>query len=280
MTPKSLAWIAFAAFNLQMGFAQDFQRSYSIPENGQIVINTSGNIKVQAFPGQKVEVIAYKKGAKPESIEIEDKSAGNRIELRLKFPQFDQWKPDPGKIDPAKDDPAKRDPSKAPPGRFHRDGFRPPPFDFGDSVDFEVRVPQLKKYETSLHTIRGNIEISGLSGAVWAVSDRGNIDVKGVHGSIMARSNDGGIRGDLAQTKEVAFMTFASIGGDVVVKAPGDLESNIYLFSGSGRLNTDFPIKIQERRYGSGREAQGTLGSSQQRLSITSAWGSVSLLKK
>ncbi len=284
MKPKIFTWFAFAAFSLPTGFAQDFQRSYTIPENGQIFINTSGNIKVIGIKGQKIEVLAYKKGANPSSIEIEDNSSGTRIELRLKFPQFEQWKPDPSKTGPAKEGPGKHDPSKMPPGRFPPggfapDGFHPPRFELGDSVDFEIRVPRSKKYETSLHTIRGNIEISSVSGKIWAVSDRGNVDVKNVNGSILARSN-GSVRGDVGFVKEDSFMTFMSTGGDVVVNAPGNLDATVYMASGSGRLNTDFAIEIRDKRYGPGREAQGTLGSGRQKLNINSTWGSVSLMKK
>ena len=49
MTPKNLAWVAFAAFSIQMGVAQDFKRSYAISQDGKIFINTSGNITVQGY---------------------------------------------------------------------------------------------------------------------------------------------------------------------------------------------------------------------------------------
>jgi hypothetical protein len=51
MTPKNLAWVAFAAFSIQMGVAQDFKRSYAISQDGKIFINTSGNITVQGYKG-------------------------------------------------------------------------------------------------------------------------------------------------------------------------------------------------------------------------------------
>jgi hypothetical protein len=266
MTPKSLAWFAFAAFSLQMVSAQDFQRSYTIPENGVIFIDTSGNIKVQGYDGQKIEVLAYKKGSNSDSIEIADNSSENRVDLRLKFSRFD-----PGKFDPA----------KAPPRGFPPGRLPPPRFVLGDSsVDFEFRVPKSMKYESQLRSIGGSLEISDVSGRLLVSSNRGKIDVKNVHGFIVAVSHGGGVRVDIAQSKEPDEMSFRSNSGDVVVKAPGNLDAIVVMSSESGRLNTDFPIEIQEKRYGPGREAYGKLGSGKQKLTITTMWGSVSLIKK
>ncbi len=75
-------------------------------------------------------------------------------------------------------------------------------------------------------------------------------------------------------------MTFRSISGNVEVSAPSNLDALVDMSTASGMLKTDFPIDVQERRYGPGREARGRLGSGKQILWINSQSGRVSLIQK
>ena len=62
------------AFSLQMAFGQDFKKSYDLPAGGQIVIwNYQGDIKVEGYDGDKIEIVAEKKGPDRNLIEIIDK---------------------------------------------------------------------------------------------------------------------------------------------------------------------------------------------------------------
>lgn len=265
MTPKSLAWVAFAAFSFQMGVAQDFKRSYSIPQNGIIVIDTSGNIRVQGHKGQKIEVLAYKKGSDTDSIEIQDSSFGNRIVLSLRFPQFD-----PGKFDPGKYPPNKFPPGKMPPRIF----------DIDSSVDFEIMMPKSINCETWLHSIKGTVDITNVSGRLLLRSERGNVNVKDVHGFIRGEAFNGSVRVELGSQKEPSDMKFSSNSGDVTVIAPGNLDAVIFMSSDSGRIKTDFPLEEKDDRYGHKRIAEGKLGSGKQKITIESRFGGVNLIKK
>jgi hypothetical protein len=270
MTPKSLAWVAFAAFSFKIGLSQDFQRSYAISENGIISIRTTGNIKVLGYKGHQIEIIAYKKGSNPNAIEIEDTSSGTRIDLHLRFPQFDQ-----GRFDPAKSDSRKVPPSRFPPGVFP-----PPRFDFGDSsVDFEVRMPKSAKYESRLISNWGSVEVTNISGRLFVISERGSMNMKDVRGFIrgVAFTN---IWVELGSNKEPNDMNFISKSGDITVVAPGSLDAAIFMSSDSGRIKTDFPIEIKDDRYGHKRIAEGKLGSGEQKITIISNFGSVNLVKK
>ena len=281
MTPKSLAWFAFAAFSLQMGAAQDFKKSYPATP-GQIWIDTiSGNIKILGYKGQDIEIIAYKKGSDSSSIEIQeevkDGSMGKWVFLRARFPQLN-----PGKLPPGGFEPGKVPPE---PGRFGRGPFGPGKIDTGnDSVDFEIRVPKQDKIENKLvvHTVNGNVEAANLFWNIDAATDIGVVDLKDVRGNVTARSRGiGSIKVDLGAHKESSEMHFFSMNGSVTVKAPGNLDAHVFMSSDSGQLQTDFPVKVQDNRYGRKRTAEGTLGSGQrQTIHIISMWGSVSFLKK
>jgi DUF4097 and DUF4098 domain-containing protein YvlB len=74
-------------------------------------------------------------------------------------------------------------------------------------------------------------------------------------------------------------MRFTSISGNVSVKAPDNLDALIEMSTLSGTLSTDFPLEVQERRYGPGRSARGRLGTGAISIRITTVSGRVSLMK-
>jgi DUF4097 and DUF4098 domain-containing protein YvlB len=75
-------------------------------------------------------------------------------------------------------------------------------------------------------------------------------------------------------------MSFSSISGNIDISAPSNLDALVEMSSASGILKTDFPLEIQESRYGPGRSARGRLGKGKQILHIRSVTGRVSLIQK
>lgn len=194
------------------------------------------------YNGNDIEVKAYKRGRDRDLIEINDRSLGNRIDLHARYPQM-------------------------------RGGDA--------SVDFEVQVPSTAEYEFSrLSSVSGNVRVSNVSGRLRAESVSGNVEVSGVNGLVSASSVSGNVTVDISKNQDGGNMRFSSISGNVSVRAPADLDAAIEMSSLSGSLKTDFPIEIQERRYGPGRSAHGTLSSARQSLRITSVSGNVSLIRK
>jgi hypothetical protein len=230
-------------FTLRLATAQDFHKSYELSAGGQILIgNLLGNITVTGYSGTSVEVKAHKRGPERDAIQIKDLSFGNRIDLSPLYP------------------------------RFHSGT---------STVDFEVRVPDSVGYSFDrLSSFNGNVVISNVIGRMRADSRRGNVEVRDVRGWVSATSVSGDVIVDISRVKDPSNMRFRSISGNVVVSAPANLDALIEMSSDSGMLRTDFPIDVQERRYGPGREARGKLGSGKQILWINSNSGRVSLIQK
>jgi hypothetical protein len=283
MTPKSLVWFAFTAFSLQIGHAQapDFFKSYDVAPGAKIYINTfSGNFIVRGYKGSQVEIRASKKGTDSKSIEItEDKNVPGLTALWVRFPQFD-----PGRFDGGKFPPGRFPPGRFPtPGGFPPGGFNTGPPDTGDnSVDFEILVPKSINSDNylDLRCTRGNIEISNLSWHIRASSNLGNVVVKDARGSIDASSAHGVIRVELVSHKDPGSMKFSTDNGEVIVKAPGNLDAQVYMASNTGQIKTDFKLEEKGMLIGQKPTATGTLGSGRQKLAIWSNRGSISLLKK
>jgi len=242
MMRKSIIGLAIA-FNLQLIFAQDFQKSYTLAARGHIAVwNYMGNVKVTGYKGTSIEIVAYKKGPDRDLIEICDSSYGNRIEV---FPKYMRV------------------------GRGNA------------SVDFEVRVPSAIEYNFNrLSSFAGNVQVSNITGRLRAESVRGDVEVKDVRGLISASSVSGNVDVDLNRVLDRSNMRFSSISGNIDVRAPSNLDASIEMSSASGLLRTDFPIEVQEFRYGPGRSARGILGTGRQILHISSVSGHVSLIQK
>lgn len=231
------------AFSLQMTFAQDFQKSYSISADGQIVIwNYQGDIKVEGYKGETIEIVAKKRGPDSDLIEIIDGSYGETIDVHPRYLKFG-----------------------------HGNAM----------VDFEVRVPQSVEYNFSrLSSVGGNLEVSNVIGRLRALSMRGSIKVKDVSGLVSASSHSGNVNVEIDEDSDRSNMRFSSISGNIEVRAPASLDAFVDMSSFSGLLKTDFPIEIQEMRYGSGRSARGKVGSGKQLLHLRSVQGQVSLIRR
>jgi hypothetical protein len=230
-------------FTLHLANAQDFQKSYEIHPGGQILIgNFFGNIAVTGYSGSTVEVKAIRKGPDRQAIQISDLSLGNRVELMPIYP------------------------------RFHNRS---------SGVDFEVKVPEsIPLNFDRLSSFSGSVVVSNVTGRLRADSQRGNVEIKDVRGLVSATSVSGNVLVDFSRVPERGNMRFRSISGNVEVTAPPSLDALIEMSSESGMLRTDFPIDVQERRYGPGREARGKLGSGKLMLWINSNSGRVSLTQR
>lgn len=241
MNLKSI--IAFAiVFNLHPLFSQDFRKSYEISRGGQIIIgNSIGSIKVSGYSGKEIEVVASRKGPDRDFIEVQDNSFGNRVEVFPKYLRF---------------------------GRGNA------------SLDFEIRVPQEIEYNFMPSSFSGKIEISHVIGRIMAKSVRGDIEVKDVRGFIIASSLSGNVSAYLERAMQHNNLRFSSTSGNISVQAPATIQALIDISTANGWLKTNFPIEVQEMRYGPGKSAHAKLGSGDTMLHIRSIYGNISLLHK
>jgi hypothetical protein len=229
--------------SVRLGLAQDFHKSYPISAGGQIVIgNSLGNIKVTGYKGDDIEVLGFKREPEREAVEIADASSADRIELFPRYPNDQSG---------------------------------------GSIVDFEIRVPLEKPFNFSrLFSYAGDVEVSNVNGRIWARSVKGKVEVKDVTGLVFASSVSGDVNAEIDQVRGRSDMRFSSISGNIKVLAPAKLDALIDMSSSTGLLRSDFPIEIQEKRYGPGRTGRGRLGLGTQILHITSVSGSVNLLRR
>jgi hypothetical protein len=285
---------AIAWFSFQLAPANDYRKSYTIPEDSQIFIeNFLGNIKLTSYKGKTVELIAYKKGPDSDSIEIRENRGGNRISIYSLDPRFTPPKPSFGFGAPKPFPPRNPFPLQGPP--IPSTGVSKA------SVDFEIRVPQSIKYKQislsslfgngkvevsevkgnfSILTGTGSVEVSEVNGHFLIQTRTGSAEIKNVQGQMTASSTSGTISVYLAHANEPRDLNFSSVSGNAIVRAPANLSAIVDMRSQSGLLQTDFPLSIQEVRYGPGKFVlSGKLGAGKDKLSINSNFGQVSLMR-
>jgi len=253
----ALAFVGLAS--VATAVAQDFEKSYRIGAGGQLAIrNVSGNVNISGYDGDAIMVTGYKEGRDRDLVQVEDLSSGNRVDLRVRYPEN---------------------------------------CDCEASLRFQVQVPRAVSYNfDQISTASGNIEINSVKGNLRARSASGNVSVKNlagsvdasvasgnvqveeVVGSVSAKSASGDVEVTIARLEGADKMTFSSASGNVSVKLPSDLDAEVDLSSLSGSVKTDFPIEVQERERGPGRFARGRLGQGSRSLKVSSVSGNVSLL--
>lgn len=242
--------------------AQHFQRSYNLGQGGSVnVRNISGNVVVTGYDGQEIIVTAFKEGRDLDKVNIEDRSAGNNIDVRVDYPDRCE--------------------------------------DCRVNVRFEVKVPRNISYRyNSFSSVSGNVEVTGVSGELNAKSVSGEVTVNNVNGSVnatsvsgdvhvgkvegtaSAKSTSGNVEVEVLSLEGAGSMDFVSVSGDVRVKLPSNLDADVKLSTMSGALKTDFPLTIEESKWGTGRKANGRLGSGSRTLKLSSVSGDVSLLSR
>ncbi|MFH1574890.1 MAG: DUF4097 family beta strand repeat-containing protein [Acidobacteriota bacterium] len=222
--------------------AQDYERSFQLPEGGFIrVHNISGNVRVSGYSGATVHVLAFREGRDRDRVEIEDRSSADRVDLAVRYPDW-------GNI--------------------------------SASVNFEIRVPaSLPLNFESIHSVSGNVDMDGVTGQVKADCVSGNVTVTDVAGTVSASAVSGNVQVHISRLTGMRDMKFSSVSGNVTVRAPASLNAYVEMSTISGSLKTDFPIEVLERRYGPGKSARGKLGSGETNLQIRVVSGRVSLIK-
>ena len=67
---------------------QDFRQTYRLPAGGTINIgNVSGDVKVIGSNTDSVTVIGTKTGRDLDQVSVEDRSSGNTVDVRARYPE-------------------------------------------------------------------------------------------------------------------------------------------------------------------------------------------------
>ena len=268
---------------------RDFKFSERVPSGAWLrVHSTHGDIRVTEASGDRAEVIGRKSGDDADDLRITTvrDADGGGVTICAVFEG----------------------------GQCDSEGVRSSrnwSHDGEGSVDFEVRVPRGVKLrvltgngevsvmgataEVQASSGNGAITVASTGGPIRASSGNGDIDVSQAGGEVTARSGNGDIRvttrsgpvsaytgnGDidarmsaLTGTEDMSFRTG---NGDVTVMLPADFEGEIDARLPNGRLESDFPLRVEGRL--DPRRLRATIGRGGRRISIVSGSGLAEIRK-
>jgi hypothetical protein len=144
-------------------------------------------------------------------------------------------------------------------------------------VDFTVRVPAGVSLIAAVVT--GDVRARGLRSDVTAHSVTGDVDVS-TTGVVEAGSVSGSLdvaMGSLDWTR----LSFNTVSGDITVRMPEGLGTQVDFESLTGELDSDFDLVVERRRNGRwvGTEVTGTIGAGDRELRFHTVSGDVRLLR-
>jgi hypothetical protein len=250
------------------------------------VHSTHGDIRVTRASGDRVEVVGRKSGDDAADLRITTVRDGDGVTICA---VFEGAQCDAEGIHSSR--------------KWRHDGE--------GSVDFEVRLPRGVKLRAlsgngevsvsgataEVHASSGNgtVSVASSGGPVRATSGNGDVDVSEAGGEVTARSGNGDVRvttsagpvsahtgngsidARMTSVTGTADMSFRTGNGNIAVTLPGNFEGEIDARLPNGRLESDFPLRVEGRL--DPRRLRATIGGGGRRITIVSGSGGAEIRK-
>ncbi|MBA3672560.1 MAG: hypothetical protein H0W68_11155 [Gemmatimonadaceae bacterium] len=235
-----------------------FTLSERVPSGQWIrVKNVSGEMRVRAAAGDKVEITATKSWRRgdPKEVRIETKTSSDGSILVCAF-----WVDDASCTETGY--------------RSHggRDGNR----NTDVAVDFEIRVP--KGVRVGVWSVNGSVSVDGATSEVQASSVNGSVNATSAGGPVKASTVNGSVHALMGRFDTDEELSFSTVNGSVVAEFTGDIDADIELSTVNGRFQTDWPVTITGRI--DPRRLKATLGKGGRRIKLTTVNGNIELRKR
>ncbi|HEX8907235.1 MAG TPA: DUF4097 family beta strand repeat-containing protein [Longimicrobiaceae bacterium] len=121
----------------------------------------------------------------------------------------------------------------------------------------------------------GSVTVEGARGSVNASSGNGRVAVTTATGPVSASSGNGRIDVTITSLRAAGDMSFSSGNGSVTLNLPADFSAEVEASTGSGGIESDFPLRVVGRM--STHRISGTIGQGGRRLRISTGNGSIYL---
>ena len=123
----------------------------------------------------------------------------------------------------------------------------------------------------------GEIDVTEAGGEVTARSGNGDVTVTTTKGPVSAYSGNGSIDVRMASITGAADMAFRTGNGDIVLTLPANFEGEVEARLPNGRLESDFPLRVEGRL--DPRRLRATIGGGGPRITIMSGSGGAEIRK-
>ena len=226
-----------------------WHKTYTLDANGRVEIgNVNGKIIVEASAGNTVDVTATKKarGATPEAAKAaleratiaEDVNSG-RVKIDTKVARMEGIVFNGGNL----------------------------------QVEYRVKVPA--GAEVRFVTTNGGIEVSDLTGRVYAETTNGGVTARNIGGQIDASTTNGGLDIDMSRVPDGGVKLECTNGG-IRLRLPKDAKANINASITNGGIDTG-DLSIDGSGENNRRRLDGKLNGGGPRIQIEGMNGGIKL---
>jgi len=239
--------------------SSDFNWRGEVAPGGWLrVRNVNGQMRVEAAPGNQIEVTATKRWRRgdPEDVRIEVKRVGANDGDVLICALWNE--------NSSCDERGYHGNSS---GRNRNNDV---------SVDFVVKLPKGTKVDVS--TVNGSVRIEGATAAVRAGTVNGGINAVSSGGPVTAATVNGDVNVRMGSTGASEDLHYATVNGSITVEVPGALDADVEMTTVNGGLSSDYPMTVQGRV--NPRHLRATIGKGGRQLKFTTVNGNVRLVKR
>lgn len=203
----------------------------------------NGGIEATPAAGDRVEVVAVKRGKEsdPAEVRIDVRQDGRGVTICAVYPGQDAC----GK------------------GKVRKNDVE---------VEFAVRVP--RGVHLAARTVNGSIDAKSLTGDVHATTVNGGIEVVAA-GAVEATTVNGAIRASSGRASWSGTLAFKTVNGSIDVTLPASTNANVEAKTVNGSLSSEFPLTV-EGRWGP-RRMEGTIGAGGGALRLETVNGAIRL---
>ena len=218
------------------------------------IIGIFGNIRAEATSGSEVEVVANKhaRRSNPDEVQIRTLKHKGGVTICAVYPRGDSGEPN----------------ECAPGGgssHTHNNDVH---------VDFTVRVPAGVRFIA--RTVDGDVDAVSLDGNVEASSVQGSIRIS-TNGYARAQTITGSITASLGNANWDGQIEFTTITGEIMLRLPASLNTELHAESISGTISSEFPVTVQESVSRQGMN--GTIGNGGRKLTLKTISGAIKLMR-
>ncbi|MDH3924334.1 MAG: DUF4097 domain-containing protein [Xanthomonadales bacterium] len=212
--------------------------------------NINGDITIAAGPGDKVQLVAYKKAGTQEyldELQVVVDADENYIRIETKHPKSE--------------------------GGWFKWGK-----DSSGSVAYEIEVPYDVNLDT-ISTVNGDVQISAVGGSVKAETVNGSLKAIGLAGDVNLETVNGSVRAEFDELGEGQRVNAEAVNGKITLLVPANTSARVNAETVNGSINAeDFGLKPEKGFVG--RDLSGDIGGGDARISLDTVNGSIKISKK
>jgi DUF4097 and DUF4098 domain-containing protein YvlB len=259
--------------------ADDWLKTYTVTGKPAVHIQTNdGAVRVSTWDGKRIEARIETIGWRIDESEVRiiERQTGDRIDIEARVPSF-RWTAFNRRSLRIE----VRVPREADLNIHTGDGSVETENNIGivdiRTGDGHVRVSRAKG-DVRLSTGDGSIEATGVDGRLDASTGDGGVRVEGRFDSLNLKTNDGSIDARVLDGSRMSGNWSLRTGdGSVTLRLPENLQADLDVHTGDGRISTEFPVTASGKI--SRSELRGKLNGGGPLLAVRTGDGSIRILK-